>query len=132
MPQIAEWIQADPFHKDDPRVTAESFMTSQGLISFCLDDGKGPLCYIRLDEDKQMVRIAIQFGPEAEVSKRRLIVGLINMGIPAMIKFTKDRGYKGLVFESVNPTLIKFGSNQGFSSVGHDDYALMFKENKDV
>lgn len=130
--QIREWINADPFHKNDSTFLAEDLLTPNGLLSFCLCDDKGPLCFIRLNQDIDMVRIVIQFGPEPEVSKRRLIAGLIEGGIPAMKSFAKSKNFKGLVFESVNPSLIAFGVKQGFKSIGHDDYALVFEDKINV
>jgi hypothetical protein len=125
--QIQEWITLDPFHRDDPNFKAEEMLTPKGLLSFCLSDEKGPLVFVRLNEDGEMVRMVMQFAPESEVSKRRLVVGLIDMGIPAMKKFAKDRGYKGLIFESVSPSLIAFGKRIGFDSIGGNDYMLTFE-----
>jgi len=126
--QITEWLNADPWHKDDPRNIPELMTTGNGLLSFCLRDDEGTLAYFKLTEKGEMCEIAIQFAPEEVVSKRRLVVGLIEVGIPAMKIFAEQRGYKGLVFESVNPSLIAFGKKQGFESVGNDDYALVFGE----
>jgi len=128
--QIKEWISLDPFHKDDPSFKEpENLLTGQGLLSFCLADDEGPLCFVRLDAEGEMVRFMTQFGPEAEVSKKRLVVGLLSTGIPALIEFAKSKRYKGLVFESKNESLINFMAKQNFVSVGGDDYALTFEEN---
>ena len=131
--QIKEWVAADPWHKDDPSFQdVERLLTGQGLLSFCLSDYEGSLCFVRLDAEGDMVRFATQFGPEAEVSKKRLIVGLLSTGIPALIAFAKEKGYKGLVFESQNESLINFMAKQGFKSAGGNDYALTFEENVNV
>jgi hypothetical protein len=130
--RIKEWIAVDPWHKDDPTFLAEGLLTGQGLLSFCVADSEGPLCFVRLDAEGDMVRFATQFGPEAEVSKRRLITGLLSTGIPALIAFAKDKGYKGLVFETTNESLINFMDKQGFKTAGNNDYALVFKENINV
>ena len=131
--QIREWIQADPWHKDDPSFRKpEKLLTGQGLLSFCLADDEGPLCFVRLDAEGEMIRFATQFGPETEVSKKRLVIGLVTTGIPALIAFAKEKSYKGLVFESVNESLIAFMDKQGFKAVGGDDYALTFEENVNV
>lgn len=128
LPQIREWIQVDLWHRNDPDIYAEGFLSTEGLLSFCVVDDKGPLVFVRLEADGEMVRIVMQFGPESEVSKRRLIVGLIQVGIPAMKKFAESRGYKGLVFESVNPSLIAFGYKMGFVKAERDkDYILTFE-----
>jgi len=126
--QITEWLNADPWHKDDTRNVPELMVTGNGLLSFCLQDDEGPLVYIKLTEKNDMAEIAMQFAPEEIVSKHRLVIGLVKAGIPAMKIFAEQRGYKGLVFESVNPSLIAFGKKQGFESVGNDDYALVFGE----
>lgn len=130
--QIREWLMADAWHRDDPRNNPDLMITGYGLLSFCLQDNKGPVAYFKLTEDGDLCRIAIQFAPEEIVSKRRLIVALAKAGIPLMEAFAKERGYKGLVFESVNPSLIGFGSKVGFNSVGNNDFAKLFGEQHDV
>ena len=131
--QIKEWISLDPFHKDDLSFKEpEKLLTGRGLLSFCLSDDFGPLCFVRLDAEGEMVRFMTQFGPEEEVSKKRLIVGLLSTGIPALIAFAKGKGYKGLVFESINESLINFMAKQGFKSSVGNDYVLTFEENVNV
>lgn len=132
VPQIREWVELDPWHKDDPRNVPELMTTGHGLLSFCLQDDEGPLGYFKLTEEGDLIRIAIQFAPEDVVSKKRLVVGLINAGIPAMKSFAIQKRYRGLVFESISPSLIAFGRKQGFESIGGDNYALLLGENKDV
>ena len=129
---IRDWIAADPWHKDDPSFQAEKLLTGFGLLSFCLRDEEGPLCFVRLDVEGDMVRFATQFGPEEEVSKRRLVIGLLSTGITSLIEFAKSKGYKGLVFETKNESLINFMAKQNFVSAGNNDYSLTFEENKDV
>jgi hypothetical protein len=126
---IKRWIEADPWHSLEASNEAEWLLTGGGLLSFCLADAKGPLCFVRLDKDDNMARVAIQFGPEAEVSKRRLIVGLMRVGFPSIISFAKKQNFKGIVFESINPELIEFlKKHQGVvkTSTKSDDYALIF------
>ena len=131
--KIKEWIAADPWHKDDPSFKEpERLLTGQGLLSFCVADDEGPLCFVRLDAEGDMVRFATQFGPEAEVSKKRLVTGLLSTGIPALICFAKGKGYKGLIFESENESLINFMAKQNFVSAGNKDYSLIFEVSKDV
>jgi hypothetical protein len=124
--RIRDWVQADPFHKDDPKNQAEFLLTGNGLLTFCLVDDVGPLCYVKLDAEGDLVRLATQFGPESEVSKRRLIVGMLKMGIPAVINFAKNKGYRGVVFESVNKSLISFMLRQNFVLDKDNDYVLRF------
>lgn len=128
LPKIREWIELDPWHKDTPEI-AEKLLTGNGLLSFNLADDDGVICYTRLDKENELVRFATQFGPEEQVSKRRLVTGLLQMGIPAIIKFAKDRNFKGLIFKSTSPTLIAFMRKQKFEPAGNDDYQLIFEEN---
>lgn len=128
LPQIAEWIQADPWHKDDARHTPQFLLTGNGLMSFCLTDEQGPLCFVRLDDEGEIMRLATQFGPESEVSKKRLVAGLLGEGVPYIIAFGRENGYKGIVFESTSPTLIAFMGKLGFKSVGGVDYQLTFED----
>jgi hypothetical protein len=89
-------------------------------------DGKGPLAYVRLDAEGEYARIHTQFAPESIVSKRRLIVGMIQ-AVKSLIEYYRS-GRKGLVFNSVNPSLVAFMSKHlGFKSIGQDDYRLDFE-----
>lgn len=129
---IRGWILVDPWHKDDPSFQAEKLLTGFGLLSFCLRDEEGPLCFVRLDAEGDMVRFATQFGPEGEVSKRRLILGMLSLGIPTIANFARRKGYRGLVFESVSPTLIAFMQKQGFKHAENNDYSLIFGRSNNV
>ncbi len=125
-PQIQEWIDADPYHRDDPDWTPESLLTGHGELTFCLVDDQGPLCFVRLNSEGERLRLSTQFGPEEEVSKKRLVTGLLSKGIPAIIKFGQDKGFKGIVFESFSPTLISFMEKQNFMLDKDNDYILRF------
>jgi hypothetical protein len=130
--QIREWLACDPWHKDDSRNVPELMTTGNGLLSYCLQDDEGPIAYVKLTEEGELVRIAMQFGPQEEVSKKRLAVGLAEVGIPIIKVFALENGFKGLVYESISPKLIFFCEKLGFKSVGNDDYAMLFGENKNV
>ncbi len=126
--QLGEWILHDPyhFHLGQP----EWWLTGAegSLLAFCLVDLRGPVAYVRLDLEGEYVRIHTQFAPETEVSKRRLVVGLIQ-AVKALIELYKMEGRKGLIFNSVSPSLIGFmDKHLGFKSIGNDDYRLDFKE----
>lgn len=126
---IKKWIAADPWHNEDARHSAEWLLTGGGALSFCVSDEIGPLCFVRLDAEGNMLRLATQFGPESEVSKKRLVTGLLSVGIPAIVEFGKSKGYKGIVFESVSESLIAFMGRQGFlKAASENDYALTFEE----
>ncbi len=129
VPKIEEWIAVDPFHKDEIKHSAEWLLTGNGALAFCVTDAQGPLCYVRLDAEDNMLRLATQFAPENQVSKKRLVTGLLSVGIPAIIEFGKNKGYKGIVFESTSEPLIAFMQQQGFfKAAGENDYALTFEE----
>jgi hypothetical protein len=131
--KIREWIAADPWHQKDPTWIPEGLLTGNGVLAFCVADEVGPLCFVRLNAEGDVLRLATQFGPESEVSKKRLIVGLLSTGIPAIIEFGKSKGYKGIVFESVSQNLINFMRHQGFfKAAGENDYMLTFEEPKHV
>ena len=133
VPQIAEWIAADPWHSDDPKwQNPENMVTGCGLMSFCLEDESGPLAYIQLLDDGDDARIAMQFAPEEQVSKRRLILGLVKVGIPTMQGLAEGFGKKGLVFETFSPLLIGFAEKNGFKRVGEtNDYRFAIEEQND-
>lgn len=128
LPRIKEWIASDPFHKGDPSWQAEGLLTGNGILAFCVTDADGPLCFVRLDVRGEMLRLATQFGPEEEVSKKRLVVGLIASGIPAIKTFAEEKGFKGIVFESMNESLIEFMKKQGFNTVENHDYIWFVAE----
>jgi hypothetical protein len=124
--QITEWAQHDPyhFHQGQP----EWWLTGApgSLLAFCLMDQRGPLAYVRLDEEGEYVRIHTQFAPEEVVSKRRLVVGMVKC-LEKLIELYKA-SRKGMVFNSTSPTLIAFmDKHLGFKSVGSDDYQLNFE-----
>lgn len=134
IPQIAEWIAADPWHCNDPKwQNPKNLITGNGLMSFCLSDESGRLAYVQLLDDGDDARIAVQFAPEEEVSKRRLILGLIKVGIPVMKGLAEGFEKKGLVFETFSPLLIGFAEKNGFKRVGEtDDYRFAIEGQTDV
>lgn len=134
IPQITEWIAADPWHSEDPKWQNPEYMiTGYGLMSFCLQDDAGPLAFIQLIDDGDDARIAMQFAPESIVSKRRLILGLIKVGIPVMQGLAEGFEKKGLVFETFSPVLIGFAEKNGFKRVGEtDDYRYAIEGQNDV
>lgn len=120
--RIKRWISVDPYHKDGD-IPPEDLLTGKGKLCFCLTDSDGPLCYVRLDsEGGDLLRLATQFGPREEVSARRLVVGMLEAGIPAILHFAKDKGYKGVIFRSTSPSLIAFMKKQEFEWLKENDY----------
>jgi len=94
-----------------------------------VQDEIGPVCYVLLtDNGDGLVRCAVQFAPEKIVCKARVKDGLTLAGIPAMAIFAKDNGFKGLIYESVSPTLIRFCKALGFDrDMGNSEYAMFFE-----
>jgi len=126
--QIAEWIQQDPYHKHQGQ--PEWWLTGNGLLAFCLMDDKGPLTYVRLDDEGEYVRINTQFAPREIVSQRRLVVSMLEC-MNVLTNLYKTQNKKGFVFQSISPTLIAFmGKRRGFSSIGKDEYRVDFEETK--
>ena len=125
--QIREWLAADLDHKTQVDANPEWMLTGRGLLSFCIVDPKGPICYVRFDRDSDLVRVATQFAPESVVSKRRVVIGLIKALIPTMLLFAKDNSFKGLVFKSTSESLISFMRKQKFVLDKDDDYVLLFE-----
>ena len=125
IPQIEEWIAKDPYHKHQGQ--SEWWLTGNGLLAFCLQDDKGPLTYVRLDEEGEYVRIHTQFAPEEIVSKRRLVLGMVQC-LTELVKIYQSQSKAGLIFSSVSPLLIAFMKKYfNFKSVGGDDYRLDFE-----
>jgi hypothetical protein len=128
--QLSEWIQQDPYHRDclNPRW----WLTGQGLQSFCLQDSIGPTMYIRLDDEKPLLRIHIQFGPESEVSKSRVVKSIVK-ALPVVQQFATQNKFDGFIFKSISEPLINFLKIKfGFTPTGTDnDYWMPF-EVKDV
>ncbi len=130
--EIRAWLATDSWHNTNLNNKAEFMLSANGgLLSFCVKDDQGSVFYIRLDKDfrgSDLVRVTAQFAPVDVVSKRRVVIGLKKAFLPVSIKFAKDKGYKGLIFESVNPSLIAFMDRLDFEPAENDDYALRFKE----
>ena len=127
--QIREWMKEDPWHSHLPNQTAEELLTGKGIFCFCIQDDVGPIVFVRFDrdEDENLLRVSTQFAPESEVSKRRLIVGLMRVLVPTIIKFGKEKKFDGAIYESVSPKLIEFMSKFGFNPTGGNDYVLTFE-----
>lgn len=125
IPQLIDWISADPFHHN---MNPEWWLTGgECLLAFVVMDDAGPTMYVRLDEEGDLVRVHVQFGPEDEVSKKRVAASLKD-GFVRVADFVKTSQKKGLVFESESPLLILFLEKMGFKSVGGTDYKFMFQE----
>lgn len=124
---IQAWTSLDPYHKD--RNDPFWWLTGEGLLAFKWVDDDGTVFYLRGDDNENLFRISIQFGPEEVVSKKRLVIGMLNAW-PMMVKFAQDRGYEGVVFTSVSPKLVQFMHKPPFNYKqveGTDDHVLVFE-----
>jgi hypothetical protein len=124
--RLERWIKEDPYHKD----FLHPFWWLTGrdgtLLCFRLDDFDGPLCYVRLDEKLPdgTIRLHTQFAPREEVSKLRLVKGMLKC-IPIILHVCRQQHAVSIVFQSVSPTLIGFMQKKfGFQPAGGTDYML--------
>jgi hypothetical protein len=122
--QIREWAAADTWHQDQKQ--PEWWLTGSGHIAFCAQDEIGPVVYVKVEKEGDWYRLHCQFGPREEVSRERLL-GAMVVGLPVLFGGLKNG--KGVIFNSMNPSLIKFMVSLGFKSrvcpVG--DYELRFE-----
>lgn len=124
--QLTEWIKADPYHRDC--LEPLWWLTGQGLLSYCIQDSKGPTMYVRLDEENGLMRLHCQFGPELEVSRIRVVKSLL-WAVPKMTEFGKQEKLTGFIYKSTSSSLISFMQIKfGFTPVGsNDDYWMPFE-----
>jgi hypothetical protein len=124
--QLSEWIKAD-IDLPHRNVSPSWWLTGNGVLSYCLQDFKGPTMYVRLDKDKDMMRLHCQFAPVSEVSRMRVARSLL-FALPRMREIAKKNNLKGFVYTSTNSDLICFMQTCfGFIPFGNDDYHLMFE-----
>lgn len=120
IPKLADWIKADPYHRDhsDP----VWWLTGNGVLSGLVEDESGILGYIRFDRDGDLLRMHTQFGPREEVSKQRLVDGML-LFIPLMQTYCKTQKATGIIFESTSPSLIGFMKLKfGFEDFSQDNF----------
>jgi hypothetical protein len=120
--RLSKWIESDPYHKDylDPYWWITGAEGS--WLSFCLEDNEGPLCYVRLDEERDgLIRLHTQFAPREEVTKIRLIKGMLKC-VPIVQEFCEWHG-SGVIFQSTSSLLIDFMKRKfNFEDVGQTDF----------
>ena len=109
IPQLTQWIEHDPYHKNclDPVWWLTGVYGS--LLSYRLDDDTGPICYVRLDpkDERGLIRLHTQFAPVEQVSRLRLVKQML-LCVPAMMYYCKQQQGAGLVFQSSSSLLINF------------------------
>lgn len=125
---LARWIAQDPYHQDC--LNPYWWMTGLGVLAFCLRDKEGPLAYVRLDEKNAdgLIRLHTQFGPREEVSKSRLVAGMLQC-IPIVQQFCIEQSGKGIIFQSVSPSLIGFMKKKfNFEDFNQDDFVWRIEQ----
>ncbi len=112
--QIQEWINSDPWHKEQKN--ASWWLTgSEAYVCACVQDEIGPVVYLKVEEEETQFRLHCQFGPRSEVNRLRLLLAMTE-GLPPLLMHLLSKG-KDVVFNSSNPSLIKFMVSRGFQSV---------------
>jgi hypothetical protein len=130
--RIAEWMQADPYHCSGYSHDMPGWwITGQEcLLAGRLRDEQGIVLYFRFDIEDGFARMHTQFAPEEQVNKKRVALAIIQ-GIVFIVPFLREKGAKGIVYESISPSLIEFMGKKGFiprpgGKEFLDDYVLMF------
>jgi hypothetical protein len=125
--QLTAWIKNDPYHRDC--LNPVWWLTGNGLLSYCIQDSKGPTMYVRTDKENDLMRLHCQFAPESEVSKIRVVKSLL-WALPKMEFFGKQNQLTGFVYKSTSPSLVQFMQIKfGFMPFGFDnDYSAPFEE----
>ena len=123
--QLSSWIKNDSYHKDC--LNPYWWLTGNGLLSYCLQDNKGPAMYVRLDKENELLRLHTQFAPESEVSKLRVVKSIL-WAFPKMEFIALKNGLKGIIFKSSSSLLINFMKTKfGFVATSDDDYQMLFE-----
>lgn len=109
VPQLIDWgVPEDR--------TPEWLSGNSLLLSFCLSDDQGPLLFCRYEPENGLARMYTIFGPEEEVSKKRIVMGMV-AGLPIVYEFMKNKELKGIIYNTENESLVKWMSDhQGFKS----------------
>jgi len=124
--QIQEWIKSDPDHVD--RISADFWLTGNDCVfAGCLRDNIGSIVYFRVDKEGELARLHVQFAPSGQVAKGRLVKALLN-GYYKIESKLRNENFKGVIYESTNPSLIQFMSRLGYLHEEGDDYLLLFEE----
>lgn len=112
--QIREWAAADPWHQNQKQ--PEWWLTgSEAYVCACVQDEIGPVVYLKVEEEETQFRLHCQFGPRSEVNRLRLLTAMKD-GLPPLLLHLLSKG-KSVVFNSSNPSLVKFMLSRGFRAV---------------
>ena len=128
LPQIAEWIAADPHHRDDADAMSWMPFATNCIVSTCVEDKSGPVLYFKVSKEDDFARMSVQFAPPKRVIRSRVVAVLME-GFPVMVDYVREQGFKGLLFFSESKPLIRFMKRRfHFEDRGVDDYVLRFEE----
>lgn len=122
IPQIQEWVNADSWHQNQKQ--PEWWLTGTDcFLAGCVQDDIGPVVYFKVEEESEAFRLHVQFAPRTEVSRRRLIIAIAEVG-PALFGLLLSKKSK-IVFSSSNPSLVRFMRSAGFKpDLKEGEYAL--------
>jgi len=122
LPEIQRWIDADADHAGKMEAP---WWRGGDVLNCCAEDEHGPVMYLRIDKEKDKVRMHIQFAPTNEVSKLR-VAGAFIEGLPRMILSMKKLGFSAIVYESTSQSLIRFMWRMHFVPLGENQYLRPF------
>ena len=122
---LDSWLKADPYHQDSNL----SYWKPNGkeILACWIKDKIGPTMYLKLDTEARLVRMHVQFAPEAEVSKSR-VARTILQAWPRIVSLVNIPDVEGVAFESVSPELVRFMYRMGFREWKEQDYLYSFRE----
>ena len=125
--QILQWITLDPYHTQDAsEESVDLFLTDRdNLLSCAVKDEEGIVFYLQLRQEGELVRIGTQFGPEDQVSKKRVVEAIKDALVSTKV-LVQSAGAEGFVYESTSHSLIKFMSSFGFVPHKGNDYLWVF------
>lgn len=118
LPQLEEWIAADPDHQDKstskfwiPEKHADGNLV-KGIQCIAVSDDKGPVFYLKFTN---AVLIDTQFAPlmDTDEDKERVRAG-IKQAFKDFTPGLKNMGFHSMLFDSVSRSLIRFMEKLGF------------------
>jgi hypothetical protein len=120
--QIERWCKADidPAHHN---IKPDFFYTGETFLTFKITDDIGTVLFVRSEcySEEPIAVLHLQFPPESEVSKRRLIHAILVV-FPTFMGELKEN-FSAVNFTSTSQKLIGFFRKLGFKSVlGTDDF----------
>lgn len=125
--RLAEWMKTDPFHQEqevDPWYRKDGTF----LVACWVYDDVGPVMFLRADAEGEYVRLHIQFGPVEQISRLRQARAIMK-GWPSFVDTVTVPGVKGIIFNSINPSLVTFMKGMGFEdSKDANEYLLVVQE----